>query len=345
MKIIIFYTFSFFINFISSQTNSLNDEYFYVKKFYLEILDSIIYSSIIQNSVSTELMNLLPLEGQQPLIDNEKITILLSANINIDTSIKTSNLIKGNILTDGSKIIIFYGNSRINENDSFVTIGTILDIDLLINIIINNQISKMNFGISCENSFIDIDKKNISISNPSIVLFNSYSYDFYTVPNIYFGDEPLYKNCKINKDKKYEIICSFSEDEIKRYFFLYKNPVPIYEIIPGCSQKIKSDIFLKFDYIIKNCKEFNEDNNKCKECKKPKYKVTNDGEKCVFTSYFYYLCIGLPLIDIFLIVFYIIIISLGLTKTDNGRTFIQSVVFSIFFTLNLVSFYPYIKKK
>ena len=122
MKIIIFYTFSFFILFISSQTNSLNDEYFYVKKFYLELMDSIIYSTIVQNSVSSQLMNLLPLEGQQPLIDDEKITILLSTNIKIDTSIKTSNLIKGNILTDGSKIIIFYGNSRIDEYDSFVTI-------------------------------------------------------------------------------------------------------------------------------------------------------------------------------------------------------------------------------
>ena len=80
----------------------------------------------------------------------------------------------------------------------------------------------MNFGIACENSFIDIDEKIISISNPSIFLFNKYSYNFYTVPNIYFGDEPIYKNCKINKDKKYEIICSFSEDEIKKYFFYIK---------------------------------------------------------------------------------------------------------------------------
>ena len=115
MKIIIFYTFSFFILFISSQTNSLNDEYFYVKKFYLELMDSIIYSTIVQNSVSSQLMNLLPLEGQQPLIDDEKIMILLSVNINIDTSIRTANLIRGNILTDGSKIIFFYGNSRIDE--------------------------------------------------------------------------------------------------------------------------------------------------------------------------------------------------------------------------------------
>ena len=342
MKIIIFYTFSFFINFISSQTNSLNDEYFYVKKFYLEILDSIIYSSIIQNSVSTELMNLLPLEGQQPLIDDEKITILLSTNINIDTSIKTANLIKGNILTDGSKIIIFYGNSRIDKYDSFVTIGKILDIELLINIIIdNNQIPKMNFGISCENSFIDLDEKNISKSHPSIVLFNSYSYNFDTVPNIYFGDEPLYKNCKINKNKKYEIICSFSEDEIKRYCFLYKDPVPIFEIIPGCTQKIQSDIFLKFECIINNCKEYNEDNNKCKKCKKPKYKVSNDGEKCVIRSYFYYLCIGVPIIDTFLIIFLILLWP----KVQYNDKIFGLILFILLFLVlfNILSFIPLLK--
>ena len=333
MKIIIFYTFSFFIMFISSQTNLINeDDYFYVKKFYLEIMNSKIYSTIVQNSVSSELMNLLPLEDQQPLIDNEKITILLSANLNIDTSIKTSNLIRGNILTDGSKIIIFYGNSRIDEYNSFVTIGKILDIDLLIDIIIKNQISKMNFGISCENSFIDLDEKIISISNPSIFLFNSYSYNFYTVPNIYFGDEPLYKNCKINEDKKYEIICSFSEDEIRRYFFLYKDPVPIYEIIPGCSQKIQSEIFLKFDYIIKNCKEYNEDNNKCKECKKPNFKVSNDGEKCVFSSYFYYECIGVPLINIFLILIFIILV---INKVKESLFFFFGLIFFNFFSFFL----------
>ena len=245
MKIIIFYTFSFFIMFISSQTNLINDddEYFYVKKFYLEIMNSKIYSTIVQNSVSSQLMNLLPLEGQQPLIDDEKIMILLSANINIDTSIKTSNLIKGNILTDGSKIIIFYGNSRINEYESFVTIGKIIEIDLLVDIIINNQISKMNFGISCENSFMEKENKNISKSNPSIFLFNKYSYDFYTVPNIYYGDEKLYKNCIINKDKKYEIICSFSEEEIKRNFFLYKDQFQYLRLSQDVPKKFKVIFF------------------------------------------------------------------------------------------------------
>ena len=191
----------------------------------------------------------------------------------------------------------------------------------------------MNFGISCENSFIDLDEKNISKSHPSIVLFNSYSYNFDTVPNIYFGDEPLYKNCKINKKKKYEIICSFSEDEIKRNSFLYKDPVPIYEIIPGCTQKIQSDIFLKFEYIIKNCKEFNKDNNKCKKCKNTiKYKVSNDGEKCVITSYFYYLCIGVPIIDTYLIIILIIV----LFYKKNEASFIVLGIFLIFNFLSLV---------
>ena len=312
MNIIIFYIFYVFIKFILSQINITEDNYFYGKKFYLEIMNSTFYFSIIQNSFSNELINLLPLENQQLYIENEKILIHLNINIKINISITTTYLNKGNILTDGSNLIIYFGNSTINQY-SFLFLGNIEGIDSLIDIIINKVISNINIKLLCENSFINTledehysDYKYITLSNPSFTLFNRYYYDFYTVPNIYYGNhEPLYKKCKINEDKKYEIICTFSKKEIKRNFDLYKKPPPIYEIIPGCAQKIQSKIFLYFQKHIKNCIEYYE-YNKCFKCKNKMYMVSEYDEKCEPTFYFFFLCIIVPIINlIFLISLYI----------------------------------------
>ena len=342
MNIIKFYILYVFIKLISSE-DIIEDKFFYNKKFYLELKNSIFYTTIIQNSVSNELMSLLPLENQQTFFDNEKILIHLSVYINIDKSIKTSNLIKGNIYIDGSNLIIYYGSSRINENESLVILGNIEKIDSLIDTIINDKISIINIKMSCEISFI-VDEKvyNVSKSNPTIILINKYSFDFNTVPNIYYGDdkheEPLYKNCKINKDKKFEILCSFSEDEIKKNFFLYKKSVVIFEIIPGCSKKIYSQIYINFNYIIKNCKKFSNDFYKCKECKNKNYKVSINGEKCVFTSYFYYICIGLPIINIF---FIIICIAIVINYGNKDNKICTAVCFGIGLALlDTLSFLP-----
>ena len=344
INIIKFNIFLFFIEFISSQINQIEDEYFYVKNFYLEIMNSKFYSKIQQNSVSNKFINLLPLENQPTQIDNEKFTILLSFNINIDKSIKTVNLNKGNIYYDGSYLIIYYGTSRIIQNESFVYIGNIEKIDLFIETITNNQISIINIKLSCENSFFENDIKNISQLNPSLILFNKYSLNFNSVPNLYFGDnEPLYKNCNINEDKKYEIICSFSEDEIKRNFFLYKDPVEIFEIIPGWNHPIKSKIFIKFDYnnIIKNCKKLSDDNYKCKKCKNKNYKVSNNGDKCVYSSYFYYICIGVPIINIFPFIIILICILSGVLKGENKWIAIitVSIIDAIFDVLSFIPLY------
>ena len=330
-----------FIEFISSQINQIEDEYLYVKNFYLEIMNYTFYSKIQQNSVSNKFINLLPLENQPTQIDNEKFTILLSFNINIDNSIRIVNLNKGNIYIDGSHLIIYYGTPRIIQNESFVYIGNIEKIDLFIETITNNQISIINIKLSCENSFFENDKKNISQSNPSLILFNKYSLNFNSVPNLYFGDnERLYKNCNINEDKKYEIICSFSEDEIKRNFFLYKDPVEIFEIIPGCNHKIKSKFFIKFDYnnIIKNCKKLSDDNYKCKKCKNKNYKVSNNGDKCVYSSYFYYICIGVPIINIFAFII-ILIINFKCNYQDSIKNFLILTPIIIFDVLSFIPLY------
>jgi len=176
---------------------------------------------------------------------------------------------------------------------------------------ISSEFNIIEDKMSCENSFLDNKEVYIiSKSNPTIILFNKYSYDFNTVPNIYYGDnEPLYKNCKIDKDKKYEIICSFSEDEIEKNFFLYNTSIVIFEVIPGCDNKIYSKFYIKFDYTIKNCKEFSDEKHKCVKCKNKKYKVSINGEKCVYSSYFYYICIGVPIINVFFFILCVVIVK------------------------------------
>lgn len=184
---------------------------------------------------------------------------------------------------------------------------------------ISSEFNIIEDKMSCENSFLDNKEVYIiSKSNPTIILFNKYSYDFNTVPNIYYGDnEPLYKNCKIDKDKKYEIICSFSEDEIEKNFFLYNTSIVIFEVIPGCSNKIYSKFYIKFDYTIKNCKEFSDEKHKCVKCKNKKYKVSINGEKCVYSSYFYYICIGVPIINVFSFILCVVIVMNQERKDDK----------------------------
>jgi hypothetical protein len=214
--------------------------------------------------------------------------------------------------------------------------------------VIDNQISNINIKIkvNCENSFIRKDKKIVSLSYPSIILFNKNSYDFNSIPNLYYGDNiPLYKNCKISEDKKYEIICSFSEDEIEKNFFLFKEPVPIFEIIPGCKQKIESEFLLEFDFSIKNCiKFYDDDKHICMRCKNKKYKVSYNGEKCLYSSYFYYICIGVPIINIALLVPFFLIIVLQLisfTKNEKIGIIISNII--AIFLFNILSFIPLYK--
>ena len=196
--------------------------------------------------------------------------------------------------------------------------------------------------ISCENSFVDNNEVYIiSKSNPTIFLFNKYSYNFKTIPNIFYGyNEPLYKNCKIDKDKKYEIICSFSEDEIKKNFFKYNTSIAIFEVIPGCNKNIYSKFYIKFDYIIKNCKKFTDNNHKCVKCNDKKYKVSFNGEKCEYSSYFYYLCIGIPIINIFFFTLCIVlVINFGDKCEKIGTIVFFCIMVAIFDTLCFIPLY------
>ncbi len=205
---------------------------------------------------------------------------------------------------------------------------------------ISSEFNIIEDKMSCENSFIDNKEVNvISESNPTIILFNKYSYDFNTVPNIYYGDnEPLYKNCKIDKDKKYEIICSFSEDEIEKNFFLYNTSIVIFEVIPGCNNKIYSKFYIKFDYTIKNCKEFSDEKHKCVKCNNKIYKVSINGEKCVYSSYFYYICIGVPIINVFSFILCVVIVKN--LKYKDEKFIATGVIGSLVVLFDILSFIP-----
>lgn len=204
MKIFKFNIILIFIKFILSENNIVEDNN---NKFYFEYINSIFYISIIENSVTNQLMNMLPLENKNIQKDDEKILVFLNYNINLTNSTKTTYISKGNILIDGYNLIIYYGSTKFTQEEFFVTIGFFDNIDSFLEILNNNPISNLNFGILCSNTFVINDNITISYLNPSFILFNKDFYDFEKVPNIYIGNnnDPLYKKCKINKKKKVKL--------------------------------------------------------------------------------------------------------------------------------------------
>jgi hypothetical protein len=295
---------------------------------------------MINNPTSKEIVDQLPLEN--PIIFNSDglLSIPLKTRINIDISKSISTLVKGNILSDGDYLFIYYGENKINtQPNNFILAGNVNNIDDFVLTINNHPSFNLGFRLLCKSSFIMKENVNISISNPSFRLFHKDSLYFEDIPNLYFGsnNEPLYSYCELNKDIPYEITCKFNEGEIKKYFFLYPGKLNVYEIIPGCNFKIDVGLSIYFQFEIKDCKEYDE-NNKCKKCGyNHKYKVSEDGQECKYSSYFYYMIIGVPLIDFTLILLMIFIKCLKKEKLSNFLIF----TFGFFVFINLVSIIPF----
>ena len=256
--------FLFEIVFIQSQTITN----FNLQTFYFEYNDIKFYTKMIKNPTSKEIVNQLPLEN--PIIFNSDglLSIPLNTHINIDISKSTSMLVKGNILSDRDYLFVYYGENKINtQPNNFILAGNVNKIDDFVLTINNHPSFNLGFRLLCNSSFIMTENVTISESNPSFRIFLKNSLYFEDIPNLYFGsnNEPLYYKCLINNKIPYEITCIFNEEEIKKYFFLYPGNLSIYEIIPGCNSKIDVGFSIRFQFNIKNCKEYLS-NNTCYKC-------------------------------------------------------------------------------
>lgn len=244
---------------------------------------------------------------------------------------------KGDIFTDGAHLIIYYGDSNERVNSKYYTLlGQLDDVNFLLKTFLQQQQNNINFRVVCQSSLLDNRNASITFNNPNYYIFNKDSLDFDDIPNLYFekNREPLYPYCKINENKRYEIKCSFSKNEIKNNYFKYGDSLPIFEVIPGCKDIVQNGLYFHFEYEIPHC--FQQVNQKCLICNNMKmYELSDDNRECKFSSFFYYMCIGLPLLNIFLIIHFICIL---VQKCDiSVQIFVFSVVFLVccFLALNI----------
>ena len=312
---------------------------FNLQEFYFEYNQTKFTTKMINNPTSKEIISQLPIENS--IIDiNGLFAIPLNYHINIDISNSISILVKGNILTDGNYLFIYYGSNQINaQQNHYILAGNLINIDDLIDCIHNFPSFHLSFKLLCRSSIIMNENINISISNPSFKLFNKDSLYFEELPKLYFGsnNEPLYSNCKLNREIPFEINCIFNNEEIKHFYFLYPGKLNVFEIIPGCNYKIDTGLSIYFKYEIENCIIYDK-NNKCIKCKQNKYTVSKDKEKCKISSFFYYMVIGHPIINITLL----IIIRITFKKADSdNRDICLTILIATIFGLNLAIFLSY----
>ena len=275
---------------------------FHFSKFYFEYNNETFTPSLIQKNISEELLQQIPLENKI-IFNNEnenKLYINLNEYLNINKEDRMQIIQKGDIFTDGNHLFIFYGNSySLINGENYNFLGQLENIDRLVNAYFFEPSKKINFKVLCKSSLIENDSVEITFKNPSFFIFNKDSFNFDDVPNLYFNinGEPLYPYCRQNLEKGYEIQCSFSEKEIKNNYFKYENSIKVFEIIPGCKEKVETGIQISFFFEIPHC--FKQKNKTCLNYTDlNKYKLSDDGKSCKYTSYFYYLCIGLPILNV-----------------------------------------------
>lgn len=320
---------------------------FNLQNFYFEYRNKKYTANMINNPTSKEIVNQLPLEN---LIVTEGllISIPLKTYVYIDTENLAPILIKGNILSDGKNLLIYYGSNQIipNPSNNYLLIGNLNDVDDLKDSIDLNPSFHLTFRILCESSIIRNENIIISIDNPSFKLFNKNSLNFEEVPKLYFGsnNEPLYSNCNISKEMPYEINCYYNIDEIEKYHSLYPGENDVFEIIPGCSHKINTSLSILFSFSgeriikkdIENCIEYYA-NYTCSKCKGKKYKASKDGKECEYSSFFLFIVIGIPIIDVALIIF-MILACVNFKCECEPATILFFIFFAVFVIVNTFSF-------
>ena len=312
---------------------------FNLQNFYFEFKDKKYIANMINNPTSNEISNQLPLENTVNS-KGDLVSIPLKSHINIDVTKSASVLVKGNILSDGNSLLIYCGLNQVSTplGSFHIWNGNLNNIDEFRNSYYLNPSLYLSFKILCESSILMDEKVDLSITNPSFNLFNKDSLYFEEVPKLYFGNnnEPLYSYCEINKEMAYEINCKFSEEDIEKFYSLYPETLDAYEIIPGCSFKINIGVSLNFLFI-KNCAEYSKNNNTCLKCQhNKKYRISKDGKECKLSYYFYYMIIGVPILDIVLIIFMILTLKKCQCECDLS-TFLFFVLIGIFLIINILS--------
>ena len=310
----------------------LEDLKYKLNTLYLEYDNRYFNASIIESQITIELLKQVPLNIGQFSNYNERISFTLDKHINNKGEEKIDILKKGDIYTDGDHLLFYYGNSNEKNINDYYFIGNVVKIDDFIKSLIDKPFKNLNIKEACTTSILRNNLAYISKINPSFYITSYLPLD--NMPNLYFGynNIPLDSYCEFSENKKHEINCTFSEDEIKKNYFEYINNLTLYEIIIGCQEKINTRYNISFIYNIPHCQKQDTKIHRCIQCEKSK-KLTKDGKGCVYSSSFYYMVIGLPIINVFLISFSVVLCKIFWGEKDD----LKFISFSFIFILLLVN--------
>jgi hypothetical protein len=307
---------------------------FHFNQFYFELNNIRFPCSIINKNISKVLLGQIPLEDKMVFNDDYMLSIYLDSKLKQDVEDSMNLIQKGDIFTDGVHLIIYYGDSyEIIKGKYYTLLGQLDNANFLLRTFLQ-QPNNIHFRVECQSSVLADKNISITLSNPYFYIFSKESLDFDDVPNLYFdkNGDPLYSYCKINENKRHEIKCSFSKDDIMNYYFNYGDSLQILEVIPGCQDFVQTGIYIHFKYEIPHC--LKQANQKCLICDLNKYKLSDDGKECKLSSFFYFMCIGLPIIDICFITLVIILnICECLPSKKKG-----TITFDLMFVFVIVNF-------
>ena len=329
-----------FLFFFIILPNVLNEEdsikNFNLYEFYIQYNSSNYIMDLYHNDLTEFLIKNFPLNNKLLLKDDKLLSIQLDSTFKITQTIEKKQFKKGNIISDGKTISLYYNNSQsyLSKN-TYILIGNFKEIDKLIEISDNGNISiYINLITLCKSTVVSY-YNSIILSNKStsFLLFSRNANHFYDVPYLYVNNnnDDLSKYCKIEKNS-ISIKCTFDDEFFTKYSGTILN---IVEVIPGCEFPINSGIAIVLppEY----CESIEED-GECTKCHSGYYYKKKENKcKKKNKSLFYFLVIGLPIIWFFSIIISICII-LDKDK-NNGLFFVLAFFFGPITLIGLIIYF------
>ena len=224
--------------------DSLNNIYTY--EFFIQINSTNYIIDLYHNNSTEFIIKQFPLKNKLLSKDEKLMSIQLNLGFNVNQNEMTSQFEKGNIITDGKKISLYYNDSESNlSKNVYSLIGHFKEIDKLIELYEKGQNSiYINFVTSCKASIVSYENTiNVNTESPSFQLFSRNTNPFPYKPYLYFTENnyDLSEYCSI-QNNNFSILCTFKDDILKKY---KKTELRIIELIPGCELPINTGIIIK----------------------------------------------------------------------------------------------------
>lgn len=305
MNFLCFILFLIVPNVLNQEDSKVN---FYSYDFYIEYNSNKYSIDLYQNNLSESIIRQFPLMNKLLSKETNLMSIELNSPLTINQNLTNLKLKKGDIISDGNKISLYYNNRTLDLSDvNYLLIGNFQTINKLIEIYDNGLTSLyINIINSCHSTIVSYNKQVIiNDKKPTFQLLPRKSIPFINMPYIYYSNNnyELMKYCYIESNN-ISIFCNFDEEFLKTNI---GNQLEIIELIPGCEKPINTGIIIQIS--IENC-ELLDDFGHCQKCFSG-YSYNKIEKKCKKKnkSLFYFLVIGLPIIWVFSIIIHFCLLN------------------------------------